>query len=339
MCFASTGWPITVSEPAAALSDGERDPLSFRIQSALLAEVERPPRFVEIELKRAAFAGNAVHGLECDRNVPSFDASMAIHSIQGGFRDQDPHRRLSRTDDAAAFSGLRADGYPKQLGEGVVHVLISGAPVRGDGLCPGPVGVIDEAHPSAARGRERVVGAVPGRGGLDVRGDDVSRGLSAAVCGARSALRTPPALARSSGVAAPADSDGGPSPMRISRAASTERLPTATAAPTSRNHRSALAEAPVVAEARETVPASTRAEAPRAVEPVSRRISASGARNPSRCASPEKPISRRDRRPISLTTTVALARSSARGQKVRVGRASIRGRKARPPIARTRPED
>lgn len=95
------------------------------------------------------------------------------------------------------------------------------------------------------------------------------------------------ALARSSGVSAPAGSDGGPSPMRITRAASTERLPAATTAPTSRNHRSALAEASVVAESRAIVPASTRAEAPRAVEPVSRWISASGARNPSRCASPE----------------------------------------------------
>jgi hypothetical protein len=64
MCFAPTGWPIAVSEHAAALGGGERDPLSFRIQPLLPAEVERPPRFVEIELHRAGFAGNALHGLE-----------------------------------------------------------------------------------------------------------------------------------------------------------------------------------------------------------------------------------------------------------------------------------
>jgi hypothetical protein len=106
------------------------------------------------------------------------------------------------------------------------------------------------------------------------------RSSSFASTSAAAITRTCAALVRWPGATAPSESDGPPSPMRIARAASTERLPAVTAAPISRNQGSELEEALLAAESRATVPTCTRAAAFNAVDPVSCCLRASGVRTP-----------------------------------------------------------
>ena len=117
-------------------------------------------RFVEGELHRAGFAGNALHSLGGDWNVASFDTSMTLPDLECRPGDQNPHRWLWRADDAPALSGLRAHCNPKQLRKTVVRILVRGSLIGRDPLGPGLVGVIDEAHAPATRRRQRVVDVV-----------------------------------------------------------------------------------------------------------------------------------------------------------------------------------